>query len=89
MPVLMWLGAGREAVQAFPQHGHLIVLAAKKKELGGVKKKQQKSCFKEPIQQGGVPKGCDLLVNALLGTVVTFLDSQADNTFVSKAGLNP
>lgn len=39
MPVLMWLGAGREAVQDFPQHGHLIVLAAKKKELGGVKKK--------------------------------------------------
>lgn len=45
-------------------------------------KKNKSAVGKEPIQQGDVPEGCDLGVNALLGTAVTSLDSQADNTFV-------
>lgn len=44
--------------------------------------KNKSAVGKEPIQQGDVPEGCDLGVNALLGTAVTSLDSQADNTFV-------
>lgn len=74
-----WERAGKQSRHR-PQHGHLTALAAKE-ELGGVQKNKS-AVGKEPIQQGDVPEGCDLGVNALLGTAVTSLDSQADNTFV-------